>query len=187
MRGRRARSTHKNKKNKGWKNNVGMVTCKTIPQITMNFHSFEREYLQYLSIEKGVSNHTISAYQSDIKQFIHFLKKAPISPKKITEFSSFLYEREFTAGSISRKISSIKSFCQFLFRENHIQFDVETLLIKPKKRKRLPKALSRKKIETLLEKKDNTFPDRDHAIMELIYACGLRISEVQKISWRWLF
>lgn len=139
-------------------------------------------YEKFLLIEKGLSPKTITAYKIDITQFLDFLNKAPITPAGITNFSEHLTTRDYSPTAISRKLSSVKSYCNFLSSENQLDQIPDIFLIKPKLPKKLPKALSESDIEKLIAATKHTeFPLRDQAIIELFYACGLRISEVPTI------
>lgn len=138
----------------------------------------------FLKFEQGNSENTISSYQNDLEQFLDFLKEKKISAEAISAFSSYLFKRGYQASSILRKMSAIKAFCTYLFREKIIEVPPKALLIIPKREKKIPKAISKSDIANLLSKPDksDSYPYRDRAILELFYACGLRISEVLDIK-----
>ena len=123
---------------------------------------------------------------SDIEQFLSFLKKRELTPKMVTLFSQYLFEREFSALSISRKLSSVKQFLLYLSSECGL-LDYQTFfVVKPKLPKALPKSLSVEQITRFLDSSilSSIHPYRDRAILELLYACGLRISEISSLKCR---
>ncbi|MFC1751875.1 site-specific tyrosine recombinase XerD [Thermoproteota archaeon] len=138
-----------------------------------------QDFSMFLSYEKGASPNTISAYERDIKQCLNFLNGRDLNASHLSEFSSFLSKRGYKPDSIIRKMSSLKSFCNYLFREKLITTHPKALITRPKRQQLLPKSLRLKEIEQLIESPDDEdrFPLRDQAIIELFYSCGLRVSE----------
>ena len=137
------------------------------------------EFLLYLQHEKGVSSNTLSAYQRDLNQFFALYKQAPITSRNLGQFAQWLSTKQYSPASIHRKLSSLKSFCSYLFREQLIDNHPRGLISLPKPPQRIPKALKIPQVEALIGASDRL---RDSAILELIYACGLRISEAQNLE-----
>ncbi len=146
---------------------------------------------------KGLTKNTIIAYQKDLTQLQDFLKKyfedQKITVKNITR----LYLRDFlrtlsskgrSNRTLARKSTTIKSFFQFCLQNNYIIKDPALKLHIPKFEKKLPKHFSEKEMEELLNIPDlsDKFGVRNRAILELIYSCGLRISEISKCKLNWI-
>ena len=135
-----------------------------------------KEFIAFLQIEKGYSKNTTEAYKRDLLEF----KRHGLTPKGISRFVQSLSKRGFAASSIMRKTAAIKSFCHFLLSEGHIDSDPSQDILLPKIPKKLPKALSMSDASALAEfsvKKDK-FSIRDRAMIEILYGCGLRASEL---------
>jgi integrase/recombinase XerD len=149
----------------------------------MSLQQYIKDFLLYLRYEKGVSQNTIIAYESDLKQFLDFLGTKSLRAIEISAFSKYLYQREYQAASISRKLSAIKVFCNYLYIEKVLSTDPEFMTIKPKVSKKLPKAISIQSITKLIyaPDKNDAYPYRDKAILELVYSCGLRVSELTNV------
>lgn len=144
-----------------------------------------QDYLHYLKIERGLSENTRQSYRQDLKQYQQFLVS-----QKLTSFTedrfvvlSFL-QAQTTAkkaqSSITRSISTLRKFYQYLTREGHIQKDPMLQIDSPKQGRHLPAVLSSEEIERLLKTPDTSTPLglRDRAILEVLYATGLRVSEL---------
>ncbi len=144
------------------------------------------KFLDHLLYEKGFSQNTISAYQNDLTSFFEFAsRKKVIAPTQIQAkdlqlFLQQLKENSYQATSISRKAAAVKSFYKFLYREELISQNPVNNIELPKKPQLLPKALSRQEVFTFLENiPHHDLQDlRDHAILELLYASGIRVSEL---------
>ncbi len=139
-----------------------------------------KSYVDYLYTEKGLSHNTIESYRRDLKKFLHFLKdKSFFTRKDISRFIEKLRNDGQNSSSIARAISSIRSFCRYLLLEKVIDEDPSENLESPKKWLRIPKALSIEEIIKLLEQQaQSRYYLRDRAMLELCYACGLRVSEI---------
>jgi tyrosine recombinase XerD len=148
--------------------------------IENEYKQYLEEYIVYLLYEKGSSKNTIAAYKQDINQFLTFLKTNKISQEQISLFSKFLEKREYGITTVFRKLSAVKTFCSFLYREKIIKEHPQALVTMPKQPQRLPKALDTVDIEALLLAPDENskHQKRDKAILEFFYSCGLRISEL---------
>ncbi len=151
------------------------------------FSYYRDKYLSYLEIEKNYSPHTIGSYKKDLAEFDEFLaehyKNQDI--KKVDyfilrKFLSLLTSRQLTKRSISRKISTLKSFFKFLVREGITKNNPATSLIYPKLDKPLPKFLTEKEITQVLASVTETdvLGLRDKAILEFLYSTGARVGEV---------
>ncbi|MFQ5595977.1 MAG: site-specific tyrosine recombinase XerD [Anaerolineae bacterium] len=146
-------------------------------------------FLTYIAVEKGYSANTQAAYRNDLHQFASFLEGLSppaaewqqVDKDVLITFLLDLKEREYSSATVARKVAALKSFFHFLLDEKVIENDPTTTLDAPKAKKRLPKALSRSTIEVLLEapaKSRSAKGLRDKALLELLYATGMRVSEL---------
>ncbi|MBU0469413.1 MAG: tyrosine recombinase XerC [Candidatus Omnitrophica bacterium] len=141
------------------------------------------KFLSYLEIEKNYSDHTILNYRLDLEDFIEFQGKTPLEKIDYLSLRRFLAQlrtKNFRPRTISRKLSSIRSFFKFLHRESLIKNNPATLLMSPKLDKVLPKFLSEEEAIKFVEtpSSDNLFGKRDKAILETLYSTGIRVSEL---------
>jgi integrase/recombinase XerD len=145
---------------------------------------YSHEFLTFLSYEKGFSKNTVAAYKNDIEHFFQVANTNDITTKSLSTFSSTLVKNGYKASSIHRKLSAIKSFCSYLFREKIIDIHPKALVTMPKQEKPLPKVLKIDEMEKLINSpdKNDLFPLRDKAVIELFYSCGLRISECMNLK-----
>jgi integrase/recombinase XerD len=152
----------------------------TVRQTLVAMKEFLKPYIDYLYAEKGLSRNTIESYGRDLKKFLQFLKdKRFFTRKDISRFIEKLRNDGQNSSSIARAISSIRSFCRYLLLEKIIDEDPSENLESPKKWLRIPKALSIEEIIRLLEQQaQSRYYLRDRAMLELCYACGLRVSEI---------
>ena len=141
-------------------------------------------FISYLSVERGLSNNTIESYTADLKGFFGFLSESGDAQRSFTRedivnYLGRLRDAGYSTASICRFISSIKGYCRYLITEKIISEDPTETLRNPKQWDRLPKALSLEDIKTLFatEIRSENFV-RDSAMLELMYASGLRVSEV---------
>lgn len=147
------------------------------------------DFLGYMELERGLSRHTIAAYRSDLSQFAQFLADRGLSATAVThsDLALFLAElaksdderRSVAASTLQRKAACLRSFYRHLRREGAIEHDPTADLHGPPKDRHLPKVLSRDEVNKLLATPKGTDPLalRDRAVLETMYACGLRISE----------
>jgi integrase/recombinase XerD len=147
------------------------------------------DFLAYLELERGLSRNTLQAYGSDLAQFGEFLEAAGLSPLDVShgDLADFLSGLAGGAGerppvasaTLQRKVACLRSFYRHLRREGVIEHDPTAELRGPPKTKRLPKVLSREEVSMLLSGPKGSEPLalRDRALLELMYACGLRVSE----------
>lgn len=144
------------------------------------------KFTEYLFVEKCLSDNSIEAYRNDLKQFNFFLKDnkinkiADISRKNIIDFLIYLKKSQMAVSSIARHLVTIKVFFRFLTLENMIKEDITAVIDSPRIWNILPEILTQSQINDLLDAPDVTKPldIRDKAALELIYSCGLRISEL---------
>ncbi|MCA9766311.1 MAG: site-specific tyrosine recombinase XerD [Carnobacterium sp.] len=148
------------------------------------------EYIRFLTIERGLSKNTIESYMRDIKTYLIFLEKNQLTTwdtidrYAILSFLQQLKEEQKSAGSIIRMVSSLRQFHQFLRQEKIATVDPMTHIDTPKKAQTLPKVLSIKEVENLIETPDtsHTLGIRDRAMLEVMYATGLRVSELTELK-----
>jgi tyrosine recombinase XerC len=141
------------------------------------------KFINYLKIEKDVSNHTIINYTVDLKAFSLFLGEADINSVDHLALRKFLAElrgRNYSKRTIARKLASLRSFFKFLYREGHIKSNPITAISSPKLDKKLPKFLDVGKVAKLILSPDVKTESglRDRAILETLYSCGIRVSEL---------
>lgn len=147
-------------------------------------------YLYFLRIERGLSENTIKSYERDINQYLRYIEKNKIGTlNEITRYHilSFLQkQRELgkSSNSIVRMVSSLRKFHQYLAQEKITNHDPMELIDTPKKAKTLPEVISLDSVEKLIEISDinTTLGLRDRAILELMYATGLRITELCELK-----
>lgn len=144
------------------------------------------DFLTYIGSEKGLSPRTIDAYHADIAAFFRFqqnlgiLKPTDITQDSLIDFISHLKAEEYASSSIARNLIAIKVLCRFLKREGITSSDIALYLEKPKVWQLIPEVLTCQEVEKILDAPDISTMQgaRDKAIIEVIYASGLRVSEV---------
>jgi len=144
------------------------------------------DFYEYLT-SKNYSINTILSYKKDLNQFCDYCKNKNIKDidyQFIRSYLFFLYDKKYTSKSISRHISSLKSFFKYLMQNEIIKTNPMTLISNPKLEKKLPNYLNYKDLETIL-----SIPDRNDVlglrnalILELLYSCGVRVSELVNIK-----
>ena len=147
-------------------------------------------FLNYLSVERSLSRNTILSYRRDLEKYIHYLKVSNINSlsqtarKNISDFMFGLKDSGLSAVSIARNLVAIKVLYRFLVRERILTTDPSSLLDSPKLWKKIPDVLSSLEVEALLEAPDLKTARglRDKAILELMYATGLRVSEAVNLK-----
>ena len=153
-------------------------------------------FLNQLSIEKGFSENTVGAYRNDLSQLAGFIEGIAAAKKFDAQWSSVdrnllinyiidLKERNYSSATVARKVAAVKSFFAFLVSEGKVQNDPTENISSPKVNKSLPKPLSPAEMATLLaEPAKLSTPDamRDTAMLELLYACGMRVSELVDLN-----
>lgn len=145
------------------------------------------KFLDYLKYEKNFSDHTIINYRVDLDEFYKFLNNNNIKDvdvNLIREYLKELYNKKYSPSSISRKVSSLKSYFKYLEAENKIKNNPMTLISNPKKEKKLPNFLNYNDLEKLLNTPDKETEEgiRDLLILEMLYSTGIRVSELVNIE-----
>ena len=157
-----------------------------------------KTFLNHLSVEKGSSPNTIAAYRNDLMQLVEHAADAHGDGRRVSHWSQVdqaflsdyvvsLYERDYSATTVARKIASVKSFFGFLVEEGEVGRDPTENLSSPRVGRSLPKPLSVDQVQGLLEeplKSDSPESMRDAAMLELLYASGLRVSELMNLNVR---
>ena len=143
------------------------------------------EYLEYIEIEKGLAQNTIEAYRRDLSEFLDFCKTKganDISDIKRSHLNSFildLREQNYTPRSVVRKIASLRGFFKWLCANEYTKTDPTLTLEQPKLPKRLPKVLT---LEEITEIFNSDLNREESLIVELLYDCGLRVSELVNLK-----
>ena len=157
---------------------------------TINFEFYIKEFSNFLLLEKNLSSNTINSYQKDILQLENYIStkykqniniKDALSKDVFDEYLVYLYDKEYKSATLARKLSSIKSFFIFLEDEKIINSNPVKFLKFPKLERKIPKTLNQQIIDTMLDN-SKYLSLRDSAIIELIYATGIRASELINIK-----
>ena len=154
----------------------------------MNDKEYINEFKTYLSVEKNFSEHTIDAYCSDIVSYILWLNGESclnINFEKLREYLHFIQRFDYKKTTIARKTASIRTFYKFLFREKYIDSNPALSLSAPKRPKPLPKFLTPEEVEQILNnvKIDTPAGYRNRVILELLWATGMRVSELSNLNY----
>ena len=144
-------------------------------------------FKSYLSVEKNFSEHTLSAYCSDIVSYILWLNGSScidVDFNKLRDYLYFIQKFEYKKTTIARKTASIRTFYKYLYRERYIDTNPAVSLSAPKKPKSLPKFLTSDEIEKILNnvKIDTPAGFRNRVILELLWATGMRVSELSNLN-----
>lgn len=157
------------------------------PEVPPALQSAVQEYLSYLRVEKGSSQLTIEAYATDLRLYTQHLAGLGIGdPDRITRddivsFVHALADADFASRTIDRRVSAVKGFHKFLLRENITHTNPASTVPLPQAPDRLPDALSIEQVNTMLDalpRDESAVSLRTRAIMEVLYGCGLRVSEL---------
>ncbi len=155
-------------------------------EFTKQLQSFQ----SYLQIEKNASSYTIEFYKKDIESFYHFLHLEgidqihEITHQTVRLYLTTLYDQSLARSSVSRKISSLRSYYTYLERENVVKDNPFMQLVLPKDKSRIPNFLYEEELEKLFSISDLTTPlgQRNQAILEVMYATGVRVSECANLT-----
>ena len=151
-------------------------------------------FLDFLTVEKDYADNTNAAYRNDLTQFLRYLESQgmdselgwhKVDKQNIVGYVMDLKEREYTSSTVARKVAAVKSFFHYLMAEGTIKDDPTATLDSPKVKKRLPRAISREDIEVLLAApaaSTSAKAQRDHALLELLYASGMRVTELVSLD-----
>ncbi len=148
--------------------------------------------MAFLQMEKNCSKHTVQNYKKDICDFVQFINENGnkrfdlVTMNDVRAYLMMLYERRYARNSVSRKISALRSFYAFQMREGKMKENVFASVFLPKKEGRLPNFLYEEEVEELLTSLNGTTPldQRDRALLELLYATGMRVSECSMLRVR---
>jgi len=145
------------------------------------------EFKGYILVEKNFSQHTAKAYCSDVLDYIIWLDETDCTQvdfAKIRDYLHFIQKYNYKKTTLARKIASIRTFYKFLFREKKIESNPAENIISPKRPKSLPKFLSKEEVEDILNNINISTPAgyRNRAILELLWASGMRISELSGLN-----
>ena len=158
--------------------------------MTTALASYVGDFINYASVEKGLAKNSLLAYETDLKKYISFLtsqKITDLSKVNRTHINQFLFHekaRKQEASSIARTLVAIKLLHRFLVKEGQLKEDITSVLDSPKLWKHLPTFLTQKEVQTILGVPNLRTPIgiRDRAILELLYASGLRVSELVNLK-----
>ncbi|MBS3906085.1 MAG: site-specific tyrosine recombinase XerD [Syntrophaceae bacterium] len=153
-------------------------------------HQSLDRFLHYLIVEKGLSKNTIEAYSHGLNRFLNYLRGKgteevrEISKLDIREFLLFLKKKGLSSKTLARNLVSIRVFMRFLNEESILGANPAEEIESPKTAKTLPEILSLEEVETLLERPDTQIPQgiRDRAMLEMLYATGMRVSELTRLE-----
>ncbi len=162
----------------------------------MIMHDLIDEYLNFMLVEKGASQNTMDAYSRDLVRFARFLEGLgnpgfdEIRPQDVTSYLSFLHNSGLAANSMNRSLAAIRGFYKYLLREKKINRNPASQIELARVWMRLPDVLSQKEMADLLAQPGSKTPAglRDSAMLELMYATGIRVSEligltINSINW----
>lgn len=159
-------------------------------KISIKFEKKLNQFINFIKFEKGLSENTINSYSIDLTQYLMFLMINNIedfnnvTDYHISNFLKILAESELSDTTRIRYLSSIKSFHRFLFIEKIVESDVSELIDLPKRKRKLPETLSIPEIEKILNQPNisTAIGIRDRSILETLYGCGIRVSELINLS-----
>lgn len=153
----------------------------------MAFSDELQRYLQFIKVEKGLAKNSVLSYKNDLERYLLFLRReckmkhlGGVTLHHIEQFLDELTELELSPGTIARNISSIRSFHEFAVAEHFAEANPAELADLPKKAEKLPEVLSPTEVFKIIEQADRTSDAgiRDAAILETLYATGMRVSEL---------
>lgn len=148
------------------------------------------EFINYLAVERGLAQNTLESYGRDLRQFHSYLQNSQMdllkdsSRNTILNYLNSLQTKGRAVSTISRNLAAIKSFYQYLVRERYLEKDPAANLESPKLEKKLPRILTIQEVEELLKQPNAFLPTglRDKAMLELLYATGIRVSELISLN-----
>jgi integrase/recombinase XerD len=160
----------------------------------LNWERYIKHFVSYLKIERGLAENSIFAYQNDVSKLSDFSSAKNIEPKEVTfddlkGFVAELYDLGLSERSQARIISGVKHFFSFLILEGEIESDPSELLEMPSIGRKLPEVLSIEEIDELIDAIDLSKDEghRNKAIIETLYSCGLRVSELVNLKFSQLY
>ncbi len=153
------------------------------------WNKISERYRRYIALEKRLSENTVDAYMRDLEEFAHFIIRAfdvapeGVEQRMIERFMEWLYSKQRSSASQARRLSGVKSFYNFLLFEDKVEQLPTEFVSSPKPQRLLPDTLSISEIDAMLATFDITTSKgcRDSAIVEVLYSCGLRVSELTSL------
>jgi len=163
------------------------------PGLCAAFNDILGGFLQFLKLAKNASDHTVRAYRADLAQFLGYVELHPdLGPGMLYKveraharaFLVGLQQDDYKRASLARKLASLRAFCRWARKQAFIENDPTVGVFTIKQEERLPKFLRLKEVDVLLSSPDTDSPDglRDRALMELLYASGIRAGEAQALD-----
>lgn len=148
------------------------------------------EFLYFLEVERGLANNTLESYGRDLKNFASFLSNngcsdmSNVCRNDVVSYLLFLQEKGRASSTISRNLASMRSFFHFLIQEKLLGHDPSSSLDSPKQEKKLPETLTIKEVDLLLSQPDTREVTgiRDKSMLEVLYATGIRVSEIISLN-----
>ena len=155
----------------------------------MNFTYAMKDFLNYCTLDKGLSDKTILSYSNDLKVYQKYLESVNITDVKnidvddVENFITYQSKQKDVASTLAHKLTTVKNFHAYLLKEKIVKENVAVSVKRPKVKKSLPKTLSVADVDNLLDiKLINAFDYRNKAMLELLYGTGLRVSELVSIT-----
>jgi len=150
---------------------------------------FVDQFIYFMEVERGVSRNTIQAYKRDIEKFTAYIQRSKkdlsdVERDTIVDFMMYLKDQGLSATTIARNLASLKTFWKFLVSDRIVTENVAAVVETPKTWKNIPEVLNREEVEKLLNAppKRGWMGTRDRAILELMYATGMRVSEISGLK-----
>ncbi len=169
--------------------NIKNQSCKCIRRMTVNANSKQdlEDFKSYIIAEKNFSEHTAKAYCSDILSYLVWMDEQScedVNFSKIREYLHFIQKFNYKKTTIARKISSLRTFYKYLYRERKVEINPAMSLTNPKRAKSLPKFLTPDEVEQILNniKIETPAGYRNRTILELLWATGMRVSELAGLN-----
>ena len=173
----------------------GLLARGDVADIPENLREHLKAFLQFLELNRNVSPHTVRAYENDVAQYLAWvasanglrisqLQPAQLNGLSVREWVAALNRAGQARATVARKLSGARAFMQYLRREGVVEHDPTAAAVAPKLDKTIPVYLSESEIAVLLDSIDTRTPlgRRDHAMFELFYASGLRLSELVGVN-----
>jgi len=161
-----------------------------MPDSLANISSEVASFLDYATVEKGLAQNSIVSYRRDLRKFAEYLHKSklPIEQVRLEHIRKFLetlYRQGLSSRSVARQLAALRHFFHFLVTEGRLSADPAREVEAPHLSHSLPKYLNFEEVESLLAQPDGSTPQglRDRAMLELLYATGMRVSELLSVRW----